>query len=71
MKERLEKFKGLSAEEEAKLLSLTAEQKAIIAENDRKAKNEFLTQAPAISHGTVKMTEKYKGYMGMVASATK
>lgn len=42
MQERLQKFKGLSAEEESKLLALSAEQKAIIAENDRKAKNEFL-----------------------------
>lgn len=71
MKERLEKFKGLSAEEESKLLSLTAEQKSIIAENDRKAKNEFLTAAPGISHGTVKMTDKYKGYMSMVQAGAK
>jgi hypothetical protein len=69
MKERLEKFNGLSAEEEGKLLSLNAEQKQIVAENDRKAKQEFLSQAPQISHGTVKMSEKYKSYMGMVTSA--
>jgi len=71
MKERLQKFQGLSAAEESKLLSLSSEQKAIIAENDRKAKNEFLSQAPAISHGTVKNSDKYKGYMNMVSASTK
>jgi hypothetical protein len=71
MAERLQKFKGLSAAEESKLLALTPEQKQIVAENDRKAKNEFLSQAPAISHGTVKMSDKYKNYMAMVHSATK
>jgi hypothetical protein len=59
MAERLEKFKGLSAEEESALLSLTEEQKKIVADNDRKFKNEFLAVAPAITHGTVKNTEKY------------
>jgi len=59
MAARLEKFKGLSAEEESKLLSLTDEQKKIVADNDRKFKNEFLAVAPAISHGTVKNSEKY------------
>ena len=71
MKERLIKFQGLSAEEEAKLLQLTDEQKKIVAENDRKLKNEFLATAPAIAHGGVKMTPKYKDYMGMVTAATK
>jgi len=34
-------------------------------------KNEFLMAAPAISHGTVKMSDKYKGYMTMVQGSTK
>ena len=46
MQVRLAKFKGLSAEEEGKLLSLSATQKGIVAENDKKMKNEFLTAAP-------------------------
>jgi hypothetical protein len=71
MEERLAKYKGLTAEEEGKLLSLSAAQKQIVAENDRKMKNEFLAAAPQISHGTIKMSEKYKGYMTMVQSATK
>jgi hypothetical protein len=66
MAERLVKFKGLSKDEETKLLALTNEQKKIVAENDKKLKNEFLTAAPAITHGTVKGSEKYKSYITMV-----
>eukprot|EP00355_Strombidium_rassoulzadegani_P000955 CAMPEP_0168612474 /NCGR_PEP_ID=MMETSP0449_2-20121227/2938_1 /TAXON_ID=1082188 /ORGANISM="Strombidium rassoulzadegani, Strain ras09" /LENGTH=401 /DNA_ID=CAMNT_0008653045 /DNA_START=8 /DNA_END=1213 /DNA_ORIENTATION=- len=69
MKERLEKFKGLSAEEESKLLSLTPEQQKLVADNDRKLKNEFLHQAPQINHGAIKAHDKYKSYMSMVHSA--
>ena len=69
MKERLEKFKGLSAEEESELLQLSEEQKKIVVENDRKMKNEYLGQAPNINHGTIKMNDKYKQYMSMVQSA--
>jgi hypothetical protein len=71
MKSRLEKFRGMTKEEEGKMLSLSAEQKKVVAENDRKLKNEFLAAAPQISHGTVKMNEKYKAYMQMAQSATK
>jgi len=60
MTARLAKFQGLSAEEESKLLALSDSQKRIVAENDRKIKNEFLASPPNISHGTVKMHEKYK-----------
>lgn len=68
MKERLVKFQGLSAEEESKLLQLTTEQKSIVAENDKKLKQEFLATAPAISHGAVKMNDKYKSYMTMIGN---
>merc|ERR1712046_221250 len=71
MEERLAKYKGLSPEEEGKLLSLSADQRQIVAENDKKMKNEFLAAAPQISHGTIKMSDKYKAYMNMVQSATK
>ena len=70
MQERLQKFQGLTAEEEGKLLSLTEDQKKLVVENDRKIKNEFLATAPAVSHGSLKMSEKYKNYMSMVHSAT-
>lgn len=42
MQQRLTRFQGLSAEEESALLSLNADQRQIVSENDRKAKNEFL-----------------------------
>jgi len=71
MADRLEKFSGLSAEEESKLLALTEEQKDIVAANDRKMKNEFLATAPGITHGAVKMTDKFKNYVSMVQNANK
>lgn len=39
MQKRIAHFKGLSAEEESKLLSLTADQRRVIADLDRKYKN--------------------------------
>lgn len=36
MESRINHFKGLSSEEESKILSLTADQRRIIAEQDRK-----------------------------------
>jgi hypothetical protein len=71
MAERLVRFKGLSIEEETKLLALSSEQKKVVAENDKKLKNEFLTTAPAITHGTVKGSEKYKSYITLVQNSTK
>ena len=71
MKTRLARFQGMSKAEEAAMLSLSGEQKKIVAENDRKMKNEFLAAAPQVSHGTIKSNDKYKQYMSMVQSATK
>lgn len=71
MQQRLTRFQGLSAEEESALLSLNADQRQIVSDNDRKAKNEFLGQAPQISHGTLKEADAYKDYMAMVQAATK
>jgi len=50
---------------------LNADQRTVVSENDRKAKNEFLNQAPAVTHGTIKTSEPYKDYMSMVHAATK
>jgi hypothetical protein len=71
VKDKLVKFNGMTKEEEGKLLSLSEEQKKIVGDNDRKLKNEFLAQAPHITHGTVKNSEKYRNYMQMVQSATR
>lgn len=68
---RLSKFSGMSQAEEGAMLSLSVEQKKIIADNDKKAKNEFLGAAPTITHGAVKMNEKYKSYVAMAQAATR
>jgi hypothetical protein len=46
MTDRLHKFDGLTAAEESALLELTTQQRHLIAENDRKLKNEFLGAHP-------------------------
>lgn len=61
----------MTKEEEGNLLSLSEDQRKLVADNDRKMKNEYLASAPAISHGTVKNNEKYHAYMTMVKAATK
>jgi hypothetical protein len=66
---RLEKFKGLSKEEEIAMLALTNDQRKLLSDNDRKIKNEFLLAPPAISHGSIKSHDKYKQYMNMVHDA--
>lgn len=68
---RLQKFEGMSAAEEASLLSLTNEQRRSLIDNDRKLKNEFLSAAPQIGHGAVKMNEKYRNYVQMAQAATR
>jgi hypothetical protein len=67
---RLTKFQGLSKAEESALLALSNDQKQIVIDNDKKLKNEFLGAAPAINHGTVKETAKFKSYVAMAKSAT-
>lgn len=71
MSSRLEKFKGLTKEQETELFALTNEQRVTLAENDKRMKNEFLQAPPAITHGAIKMHDKYKHYMKMVQDATK
>lgn len=66
---RSNEFKGLSAAEESKLLSLNDDQKRIISDNDKKAKAEFLTTAPSINNPGVKMNEKFKGYVQSVGGS--
>jgi hypothetical protein len=66
MQARIAHFKGLSAEEESKLLSLTKEQRKVIADNDRKAKVEYLSTAPNINNPGIKSHEKYKNFVDMV-----
>lgn len=71
MSTRLQKFRGMSKEDEVKLFALSDDQRKILAENDKRMKNEFLQQAPAIGHGGVKAHEKFKHYLKMTQEATK
>ena len=66
---RTSAYQGLSAEEESKLLSLNADQKRIISENDRKAKNEFLGKVPNINNPGIKVHDKYKAHAAYVAAS--
>jgi len=70
IEQRLTRFQGLSKEEESALLALSGAQKDMVVANDRKLKNEFLGAAPAINHGTVKETAKFKSYVAMAKKAT-
>lgn len=54
MQQRIQHFKGLSAEEEGKLLSLNQEQRRVIADNDRKAKIDYLATVPNINNPGIK-----------------
>jgi len=60
MQDRIAHFKGLTPEQESKMLSLTADQRRIIAESDRKSKVEYLTTVPNINNPSVKIHDKYK-----------
>lgn len=66
MQSRIAHFKGLSAEEESKLMSLSAEQRRVIADQDRKAKIDYLGTAPNINNPAIKGHEKYRSFVDMV-----
>ena len=66
---RTSAYQSLSAAEESKMLSLTADQKRIVVDQDRKAKQEFLTATPSINNAAVKAHEKYREFAQRVAKA--
>ena len=68
MQARISHFKGLSPADESKLLSLSSEQRRTVADLDRKAKIDYLGQAPNINNPGVKSHEKYKQFADMVNS---
>lgn len=69
MQSRIAHLKGLSADEESKLLQLSTEQRRMIADLDRKAKVDYLGTAPNINNPGVKSNEKYKSFVDMVNNA--
>ena len=66
MQSRIAHLKGLSAAEESKLLSLSTEQRRIVADQDRKAKVDYLGSAPNINNPGIKGHEKYRNFVDMV-----
>ena len=70
MATRLAKFRGLSKEEEIKILGLSDAQRKMLAAEDKKLKNEFLQTAPDIKNGGVKLHDQYKAYVKMAHDST-
>lgn len=66
MNKRIQEFKGLSSEDESRLLSLSPEQKKLIQDQDRKAKHDYLGTLPNIQNPGVKAHDKYKRYAEML-----
>lgn len=66
---RTAEFKSLTPAQESKLLALTADQKRAIADNDRKAKEEFLNAMPQINNPGVKMNAKFKSYVQSIGAS--
>ena len=66
MQQRIQHFKGLSAEEESNLLSLTPEQRRSVADNDRKSKIDYLGAIPNLNNPGIKSHDKYKTFVDMV-----
>ena len=71
MLERLQKFQGLTKEEEIELLQISPEQRGALALADKRIKNEYLLAPPQITHGSVKAHQKYKTYMRQAAEEVK
>ena len=66
---RTSAYQSLSPAEESQMLSLNNDQKRIVVDQDRKAKQEFLTATPSINNAAVKAHEKYREYAQRVAKA--
>lgn len=66
---RVNAYKSLSAEEESRLLSLSAEQKKIIVDQDSRDKAGFLAAVPNINHPVVKGHDKYKSFVESIKGA--
>lgn len=66
---RTAEFKSLTPAQESKLLALSADQKRAIADNDRKAKEEFLNAMPQINNPGVKMNSKFKSYVQSIGAS--
>ena len=69
IKARTASYQNLSAEEEQKLLMLTDAQKTAVIAQDKSAKQQYLSAAPAISNAAVKSHEKFKAYENSISAS--
>ena len=69
IKARTAAYQNLSAEEEQKLLMLTDAQKTAVIAQDKSAKQQYLSAAPAISNAAVKSHEKFKAYENSISAS--
>lgn len=72
MKEELEsrtkELRGLSAEEESKLLSLTSDQRRAVGQADRTAKDSYLSTVPHLSSAGLKAHKKFNRFVDYLGS---
>ena len=68
VKARTERLLQLAPEEESKMLSLTADQKRILGEADKKQKLEFLQKPPAVTNASLKANAKLREFVEKVAA---
>lgn len=66
---RTAQYANLSAAEEQSLLMLNAQQKKVILESDKSAKEAYLAKQPAISNAGVKSHDKFKAYVTSIGGA--
>ena len=71
MEKRIAHFKGLSHEDESKLLSLSSDQRRFVSDQDRKAKIDYLGAVPNVNNPGVKSHDKYKNFVDMVHNVHK
>lgn len=66
--ERTAAYANISAEEEQRLLMLNDAQKKAIVEQDKSAKNSYLTASPALANAGVKTHPKFIAYTSSIGS---
>ena len=66
---RVNAYKALNAQEETELLALTADQKKLIVEQDKRDRLAFLHQQPNINNPGVKTNQKYLNYVESLKGA--
>lgn len=67
--ERCSSYKSLTPAQESDLLSLSADQKKVVVDADKREKQAYLAQMPNINHAGVKNSQKYLAYAERVKAS--